>query len=94
MAARHAGMSRSYFSRVFKQAFGKGFEQYLTEQRLVLAERLLRTSALPIGRLSAEAGFKNAAHFSAAFRRAHGQGPLAYRQTQGVERSKKASRAT
>ena len=78
--ARYAGFSRNYFSRIFKQTFGKGFEQYLTEQRLALAERLLRSSALSIGRISSEAGFASAAHFSAAFRRARGLTPLAYRR--------------
>jgi AraC-like DNA-binding protein len=78
--ARHAGFSRNYFSRIFKQTFGKGFEHYLTEQRLALAERLLRKSALPIGRVSSEAGFASAAHFSAAFRRSRGVSPLAYRR--------------
>jgi len=79
--ARRAGLSRNYFSRVFKQTFGKGFEQYLTEQRLHLAERLLRTSALPVGRVSSEAGFSSAAHFSAAFRRHRGCSPLTYRRS-------------
>jgi AraC-like DNA-binding protein len=78
--ARRAGLSRNYFSRVFKQTFGKGFEQYLTEQRLQLAERLLRTSGLPVGRISNDAGFSSAAHFSAAFRRSRGSSPLAYRR--------------
>ncbi len=83
--ARHAGMSRPYFSRIFKQAFGQGFEQYLTAQRLALGERLLRTSALPIGRLSLEAGFKSPAHFSAVFRKAHGVSPLVYRRREGAQ---------
>jgi AraC-like DNA-binding protein len=78
--ARHAGFSRPYFSRIFKQTFGTGFEHYLTEARLALAERLLRTSALPVGRVSSEAGFASAAHFSAAFRRSRGMSPLAYRR--------------
>ena len=78
--ARHAGFSRNYFSRIFKRTFGKGFEQYLTEQRLLLAERLLRQSALPIGRISGETGFASAAHFSAAFRRSRGVSPLSYRR--------------
>ncbi|MDF3069797.1 MAG: Transcriptional regulator, AraC family [Polyangiaceae bacterium] len=78
--ARHAGFSRAYFSRIFKETFGKGFERYLTEERLALAERLLRTSALPVGRISSEAGFISPAHFSAAFRRSHGVPPLAYRR--------------
>ncbi len=78
--ARRAGFSRNYFSRIFKHTFGKGFEQYLTEQRLLLAERLLRTSALPVGRISSDAGFSSAAHFSAAFRRSRGSSPLAYRR--------------
>lgn len=81
--ARHAGFSRNYFSRIFKQALGMGFEQYLTEQRLARAERLLQTSLLPIGRVSSESGFKSAAHFSAAFRRRRGTSPLAYRRSQG-----------
>jgi transcriptional regulator GlxA family with amidase domain len=78
--ARHAGFSRNYFSRIFKQTVGRGFEQYLTEQRLLLAERLLRTSALPVGRIGSEAGFSSAAHFSTAFRRSRGVTPLAYRR--------------
>ncbi len=78
--ARHAGFSRPYFSRIFKETFGQGFEHYLTEERLSLAERLLRTSALPIGRVSQEAGFTSPAHFSAAFRRSRGVSPLAYRR--------------
>jgi AraC-like DNA-binding protein len=82
--ARHAGFSRNYFSSIFKETFGKGFEHYLTEQRLALAERMLRTSALPIGRVSAEAGFASAAHFSAAFRRSRGVSPLAYRRAQNT----------
>lgn len=77
--ARHTGFSRNYFSRIFKEAFGKGFEHYLTEQRLARAKRLLRTSALPIGRVSSEAGFKTASHFSAAFRRSTGQTPQDFR---------------
>ncbi|HVY28422.1 MAG TPA: helix-turn-helix domain-containing protein [Polyangiaceae bacterium] len=78
--ARHAGFSRNYFSRIFKEELGMGFEQYLTEQRLAHAERLLQTSVLPIGRVSSESGFKSAAHFSAAFRRRRGTSPLAYRR--------------
>lgn len=83
--ARHAGFSRSYFSRIFKQTFGKGFEHYLTEQRLLRAERLLRSSALSIGRVSGEAGFVSAAHFSAAFRRSRGVSPQAYRRAQAAK---------
>lgn len=79
--ARHAGFSPSYFSRIFKQTFGKGFEHYLTEQRVLLAERLLRKSSLSIGRVGSEAGFASAAHFSAAFRRSRGVSPLVYRQS-------------
>jgi AraC-like DNA-binding protein len=81
--ARHTGFSRNYFSRIFKQTLGMGFEQYLTEQRLALAERLLSTSALPVGRVASESGFASAAHFSAAFRRRRGRSPLAYRRAHG-----------
>ena len=86
MVARHAGFSRTYFSRIFKQTFGTGFEHYLTEQRLLLAERLLRGSALSVGRISAEAGFVSAAHFSAAFRRSRGLTPQQYRRSRAARR--------
>jgi AraC-like DNA-binding protein len=92
--ARHAGFSRSYFSRIFKQTFGKGFEQYLTEQRLLRAERLLRSSALSIGRISDEAGFASAAHFSAAFRRSRGLSPQTYRRGQASPAAAKLKKAT
>jgi len=86
--ARRAGLSRNYFSRVFKQTFGKGFERYLTEQRLLVAERLLRTSSLPVGRISSEAGFSSPAHFSAAFRQSRGNSPLAYRHANTSEKTR------
>lgn len=89
--ARHAGLSRSYFSRTFKQTFGKGFEQYLTEQRLLLAERLLRSSALSIGRIGGEAGFASAAHFAAAFRKSRGMSPKAYREARAPAARNKAT---
>ena len=89
--ARRAGFSRNYFSRIFKQTFGKGFERYLTEQRLLVAERLLRTSALSVGRISSEAGFASPAHFSAAFRRSRGSSPLAYRRQNGPEKAKRSA---
>ncbi|HYQ18550.1 MAG TPA: helix-turn-helix domain-containing protein [Polyangiaceae bacterium] len=91
--ARHAGLSRSYFSRIFKETFGKGFEHYLTEQRLLLAERLLRGSALPIGRISGETGFATAAHFSAAFRRSRGVSPLSYRRSHGSPAAGRAAKS-
>jgi AraC-like DNA-binding protein len=87
--ARRAGLSRNYFSRVFKQTFGKGFEQYLTEQRLLQAERLLRSSALPVGRISSDVGFSSPAHFSAAFRRSRGCSPLAYRQARTPQKAER-----
>jgi AraC-like DNA-binding protein len=77
--ARHAGFSRNYFSRIFKDAFQRGFEQYLTEQRLLKAERLLSSTALPVGRIASESGFASAPHFAAAFRKRHGLTPTAYR---------------
>jgi AraC-like DNA-binding protein len=90
--ARHAGLSRSYFSRIFKQTFGKGFEQYLTEQRLLRAERLLRSSALSISHIGGEAGFVSPAHFSATFRRLRGVSPGAYRRARLPRPSNKTTR--
>ena len=52
---------------------------YLSEQRLLKAERLLSSTALPVGRIASECGFASAAHFAAAFRKRHRMTPSAYR---------------
>ncbi|MDI1238872.1 MAG: helix-turn-helix domain-containing protein [Polaromonas sp.] len=78
--ARRALMSRRTFTRRFREATGTTVGQWLQNQRLALAQRLLETSDRPVEAVAADAGFGSAVslrqHFTAAFR----VSPSAYRR--------------
>jgi transcriptional regulator GlxA family with amidase domain len=64
-------MSRRSFTRHFRQHTGTTVTQWLLSQRLMLAQRLLETTAQSIERIAERAGFGSALsmrhHFSVAF---------------------------
>jgi len=59
LAAR-AAMSRRSFTRRFREATGTTVLQWLQNQRLARAQRLLETSSQPLEAIAAEAGFGSA----------------------------------
>lgn len=64
-----ADLSQFHFSRAFRKSTGLTPQQYLTEQRIELAKRLLENENLPIVEISLRAGFKNQSHFTTLFRK-------------------------
>lgn len=78
--ARRALMSRRTFTRRFRAATGTTVGQWLLNQRLALAQRLLETTEQPVEVVAADAGFGSAVslrqHFAAAF----SVSPSAYRR--------------
>lgn len=82
LAAR-AAMGRRTFTRHFRQLTGTTVGQWLLNQRLVLAQRLLETTDRSIDSVAADAGLGTAAslrqHFSATFNIS----PSAYRRQFG-----------
>jgi len=78
--ARRALMSRRTFTRRFREATGTTVGQWLQNQRLALAQRLLETTGHPVERVATDAGFGSAVslrkHFVAAFKTS----PTAYRR--------------
>ena len=81
--ARTAGLSVSYFSKLFTQCIGLSPHQYLVRCRLRHSKKLLATPEenLSLVDVAAEAGFADQAHFCRHFRRAYGVSPLAFRRT-------------
>jgi AraC family transcriptional regulator len=81
--ARAAGLSVSYFSKLFTQCIGLSPHQYLVRCRLRHGKKLLATPEenLSLVDVAAEAGFADQAHFCRHFRRAYGVSPLAFRRT-------------
>lgn len=70
--ARRALMSRRTFTRRFRESTGTTVGQWLQNQRLALAQRLLETTDRSVERVAADAGFGSAVllrkHFATAFK--------------------------
>jgi transcriptional regulator GlxA family with amidase domain len=80
LAARSA-MSPRTFARRFKTTAGTTPLQWLVQQRLAAAQRMLETTDLGIELVAERSGFGTAAALRIHFNRNLGVAPLAYRQT-------------
>ncbi|MFB7662928.1 helix-turn-helix domain-containing protein [Kitasatospora sp. NPDC056138] len=79
LAAR-AHMSPRTFARRFQEETGTTPHRWLTNQRLLLAQRLLESTNDPVDVVAARCGFGNAATLRHHFGRWLGTTPLAYRR--------------
>lgn len=79
--ARRATMSPRTFARRFREVTGTTPHRWLVGQRVVLAQRLLETSAAPIEHIATAVGFGSAAVLRLHFTRQVATSPLAYRRT-------------
>ena len=73
MLAQAAGISRTYFIRLFGQAFGMSPYRYLMNVRLIMARRWLETSTESIDVIAAGVGFRSGANLGRAFKRREGR---------------------
>lgn len=78
--ARHATMSRRSFTRHFRHATGTTVGQWLLNQRLARAQRMLETSNQAIEVIAQDAGFGSALSLRQHFRAAFNTSPSAYRR--------------
>lgn len=79
--ARRAHMSARTFARRFRDETGSTPHQWLTHQRVLLAEQLLEETRIPVEEVARRSGFGNAAGLRHHFTRVRGTSPLSYRQT-------------
>lgn len=83
--AREAHMSARTFARRFRDETGTTPLQWVTGQRVALAEELLETSTLSVEQIATRVGFGNAATLRHHFGAARGITPQAYRKTFGLQ---------
>lgn len=81
--AEHFYMNSSYLSRYFKKQQGVGFQEYLTNYRLQLAENELVFSGKTISVIALDNGFKNVNVFMKHFKTKHGISPKEFREKNG-----------
>lgn len=79
--AGHARMSVRTFSRRFRDEVGMTPGQWLTQQRVQHARRLLETTDLPVDRIAGEAGFGTGASLRQHLAATIGVSPTTYRHT-------------
>jgi AraC family transcriptional regulator, alkane utilization regulator len=80
--AKLVGVSRSALAEHFTRILGEPPITYLTRWRLCLAARELSGSMREIQGIAKDAGYDSAGAFSAAFKRAYGKTPTAWRKKQ------------
>ena len=78
--AQQVDMSRYYFAAQFKQAMGTSPYQYVVEQRVAKAKKLLSQKERSLAQIALECGFASQSHFNKVFRQYVGTTPKHYRQ--------------
>jgi two-component system, response regulator YesN len=78
-ASRAAGLSRYHFSRVFHEATGSTFTDYVCAKRIDKAKELLADESLPLKRVCDIAGFSTPSYFAGSFKKREGVSPSEFR---------------
>jgi AraC-like DNA-binding protein len=77
---RFLGRSRTSFSRIIRDLFGKSPVEILRERRLEEAKRLLRVTDSPIDEVAAASAFGHRSTLHRVFTKAFGMSPSEYRE--------------
>lgn len=78
--ANHLGMTSTYFSRVFKQATGRSFVEFVNRLRISKSCELLADGNRPVTDVCFESGFSNISNFNRRFQQLKGMTPSHYRR--------------
>lgn len=78
--ADSAGYSAAHFSRIFRAIVGQWPEQFVIERRLERAKVLLTTTAMSIGEIAAQLGYRQTSFFSTQFSNKVGCSPRVFRE--------------
>lgn len=79
LLSKEAGLNQAFLNSEFIRVFGYSIHQFSTEEKMKKAKMMLENSECLIYQIAEEVGYKNATHFSAAFRRNVGETPKQYR---------------
>lgn len=78
--AEIAGMTPVCLSQKFQRIFSETPSQFLHQVRMTTAERLLKSTTLPIKAIAGSVGFASRSHFSRAFTQIHNEDPTSFRK--------------
>lgn len=75
-----AGVSDVYLRRVFKKQYGMAPAAFVTQQRILLAEKLLENEMHSVSWIANQAGYRDPLYFSRLFKKHTGLSPTEYRR--------------
>ncbi len=78
--AQACALSRSHFSRMFKNSTQMAPQRWLREQRVMKSRALLKSSTMLLADIALECGFCDQSHFCRTFVKAEGMTPQAWQQ--------------
>lgn len=82
-AAAHVGLSRSYFSTIFKEELGCSFTNYVNNLRVEKSKDLLLDPVLSLADIADLVGYSDQSYFTKVFTRTVGASPGQYRKKRG-----------
>ena len=84
--SRKVGVNSSNLSREFKRLFGQSINEFSRNKKMNYAQYMLKNTELTIYQISEEIGYKNATHFTVAFKKHIGVTPKKYRLSVGTDK--------
>lgn len=78
--AQEISLSVGYLSPLFKDIFGKPFQDYIIDVRLERAKILLLSSNMKIYEVASAVGFEDPNYFSTSFKKHFGMSPLKFKE--------------
>ena len=73
-------LNPEYLSRLFKREMGIGLAEYLIQERMRLAQSLLKNTSFSISIIASRVGYVNFSHFAKVFKQEFGVSPSEYRK--------------
>ena len=77
--AQYINVTPNYFSGIFSNEMDMTYVEYVTQKRMELAKKLLKTTNMHTGDIAAQVGYKDQHYFSVVFKRTQGVSPREYR---------------
>ena len=78
--AAHVFVSSGYLGRLFKRETGMSLSEFIFQERMKLAARLLSQTSLYVTAVAMRVGFSNFPYFSTQFKKYSGMTPVEYRR--------------
>lgn len=79
-AARYVFLNEDYFSRMFRKEMGIGYKEYVLNQKMDYARKLLESTDLSVTLVASRVGYDNFTNFTQMFRKYTGETPSEYRK--------------